>query len=126
MRSQSMSDTGLYSGLYQQIAEYAELVDKVLISLKDSSSSPRDESRQRLGRLMTDLANQRWSNISLRVLALMLADEPPNTQAKWAGIGQALLSEQTQPLVVDELEHLAQTLEREQTKVLARIRGGPH
>ncbi len=37
-----MSHIAMYSGVYEQIREYAELLDKVLIEIKGGTSSPLD------------------------------------------------------------------------------------
>ena len=42
-----MSHTGLYSGLYARVRQYAELLDEVIIRLKSGESTPTDPGRQR-------------------------------------------------------------------------------
>jgi len=49
-----MSDASLFSGLYQQIHEYAELLDDVLVNLKENTSSLEDKSRQELASFLLD------------------------------------------------------------------------
>lgn len=118
-----MSDTSLYSGLYQQIREYAEMVDDVIIDLKEGTSSPSDAHRKELGELLVKLAGDRWDDLSTRLVALMLRDKGDIAQAEWARVGNALLSSKTDSSVVEPLEHLARSLEQEQAGVMERIRG---
>ena len=50
-----MSHIAMYSGVYEEIRDYAELLDKVLVELKGGTSSPQDESRRKLGQFLKSL-----------------------------------------------------------------------
>ena len=50
-----MSQIAMYSGVYEDIREYAELLDKVLIDLKGGNSSPNDAIRRKLADLLKSL-----------------------------------------------------------------------
>lgn len=118
-----MSNPGLYASIYQQIREYAELVDTVLIGLKSDTSTVNDTARQQLGGLLLTLAGDTWESLPIRLIALMLRDKDNTNQQRWEKLGQALLSEQLEPFVIKDLESLAILLEQEQVGTIAKMRG---
>jgi len=118
-----MSDMGLYAGLYEQIREYAELVDGVLIALKEGKSSPSDTPRKELGRLLANLAENGGDDLSARRIAMILRSKT-DFDPKWSEVGSALLSDKVDEKTVDLLENLAQSLEEDQAATVARMRGG--
>lgn len=118
-----MSNPGFYASLYEQIREYAELVDKVLINLKSGTSSPNDPDRQQLGNLLATLAGETWDSLPTRMISLMLRDRHNTSQKKWEQLGKTLLTDQSDPSVIKDLETLAITLEQEQAGTINRMRG---
>ncbi len=118
-----MSDTSLYSSLYEQIREYAELVDDVLIKVKEGNSSPGDASRQKLGRLLMNFAEDRWDDLPTRLIGLMLHDKSDFDQSNWARVGKALTSSELNESVVESLESLARSLQEEHAEAVSRIQG---
>lgn len=117
------SDTGLFSGLYQQTRECAELVDQVLIQIKDGTSSPKDKSRQELSKFLIHLGNNEWEDLSSRLIILVLRGKEDFAEAQWSRAGSALLSSEVDTSVVELLEQLARSLEQEQTGAMERMRG---
>ncbi len=118
-----MSNPGLYASIYEQIREYAELVDTVLIGLKSGTSQPHDPVRQTLGNLLITLAGETWESLPTRMIALMLRDTHKTSQQKWQQLGQALLAEQFDPNFTKDLEDLAVALEQEQAGTITKMRG---
>lgn len=118
-----MSNPGFYASIYEQIREYAELVDTVLISLKSGTSSPNDPKRQELGNLLITLSGETWDSLPTRMIALMLRDRHNTSQKKWAHLGKTLLTEQSDSSVIKDLEALAVALEQEQAGTINRMRG---
>lgn len=118
-----MSNPGLYASMYEQIREYAELVDTVLIGLKSGTSQPHDPSRQKLGNLLITLAGETWDSLPTRMIALMLRDTRKTNQQKWEQLGQALLAEELDPTFTKDLEDLAIALEHEQAGTITKMRG---
>jgi hypothetical protein len=118
-----MSEAGLYSGLYGQIREYAELLDNVLIGLKRGTSSPDDESRRRLGNFLISLGSDRWSDLPTRLIATLVRDKAEVEEREWSRAGNALLSPDVDAPLIELLEVLARSLEQEQAMAMARIRG---
>lgn len=116
-----MSNPGFYASIYEQIREYAELVDNVLIGLKSGTSSQNDPQRQKLGNLLIILAGDTWDSLPTRMIALMLRDRHNTSQ--WAQLGKTLLTEQSDPSVIKDLETLAVALEQEQAETINRMRG---
>ena len=119
----SMSEAGLYSGLYEQVREYAELLDTVLIGLKGGTSSPEDESRRKLSNFLMSLGSGHWSDLTTRLIAILLRDKADVDEREWDRAGKALLSSEVGGSVIDLLEKLALSLEQEQVGAMARIRG---
>jgi len=117
-----MSDASLFSGLYQQIHEYAELLDDVLVNLKENTSSLEDKSRQELASFLLDLTNEQCEDLPVRLIALALRNNKVNL-AEIADIGQALQSTEIDESDIELLEQLAQSLEQEQAGAMERMRG---
>lgn len=118
-----MSNPGLYASIYQQIREYAELVDTVLIGLKAGTSTVNDSPRQQLGRLLLTLSGDTWDSLPIRLIALMLRDKDKINKQKWATLGNTLLSEHPASSVIKDLEDLAMVLEQEQVGTITKMRG---
>jgi len=119
----AMSESGLYSGLNEQIREYAELLDSVLISLKGGTISPDDESIRRVSGFLMGIGSRRWSDLSTRLITILVRDKTNVEDEEWARAGNALLSSKIDRGVIDLLEKLALSLEQEQVSAMARIRG---
>ena len=119
----AMSEGGLYSGLYEQVREYAELLDSVLIGLKRGASSPDDEARRRLSGFLLSIGSGKWNDLSSRLITILVRDKTKVDESEWARAGTALLSMDVDQSVINLLEKLAQSLEQEQVSAMARHRG---
>lgn len=118
-----MSETGVFSGIYDQVREYAVILDDVLIQLKEGTSSPDDPHRQELGRLLIKLAGPKYDDPSNRLAVLMLRGSLKLSPAELMRTGEILLGKAAGDQYIDILERFAQTLEQEQAKAMARIEG---
>lgn len=118
-----MSEVGLYSGLYEQIRECAELVDDVLVALKAGTSRPHDVERRRLGEFLQNLSSDRRDDFSAQRLVAILRSRA-SYQPNWQDLGRALLSETSSVALITSLESLARSLEDEEVNVTTRMRGG--
>ena len=118
-----MSDTGLFSGIYQGIRDHADLLDRVLVRLKAGTSVPADDERQRLAAWLASLAESLTMDSSARTIRVLLRGRGPALQQGWAELGQSLRTGPVDVKIVDRLEELARALEREQAAALARLRG---
>jgi hypothetical protein len=118
-----MSDTGLFSGIYQGIRDHADLLDRVLVRLKAGISATHDEERQRLAVWLCSLGEAHSTDASASMIRVLLRGQGAAVQQGWGEIGQALRGEQVSPQLIERLEELARALDREQTAALARLRG---
>jgi hypothetical protein len=112
----------MYSGVYEEIRGYAELLDKVLIELKGSTGSPHDEDRHRLGQFLTALNAPQKGDLTMRLIHTLLRDKGEIDQLELAKIGARLETEDVDDSVIEPLEQLAQSLEQEQATAMARMR----
>jgi hypothetical protein len=119
-----MSDTGLFSGIYQQARGHAELLDRVLVRLHEGTSRPGDEDRQRLAAWLSSLEPSRTEDCAALFSRLLLAAHGAAFQKGWVEVGDALGHHTVPDPVVERLEELARVLEQEQAVALARLRGG--
>ncbi len=118
-----MSYSGLYSGLYSRIRNYAELLDDVLIGLKAGRSSPGDARRQKLAQLFLGTTASTPSNLSSQLFQIFLRAEQDLDQKQLTNIGRALLSRDVETGIIQQLEVFAHALENERAGMLARMRG---
>ncbi len=121
-----MSDTSLNTSLYEEIREYAEMVDQLLIGLKDGTSSEKDDNRRKMGNLLLQLAENRYEDLSSRLIMLVIRDSGNIRQSDYRKMGKALLSTDIDDSVVNWLEMFAQSLEKGQADALSRVRGWSH
>lgn len=118
-----MSDTGLFSGIYQGIRDHADLLDRVLVRLKAGTSHTQDEDRQRLAAWLNSLGESHALDSSANMIRVLLRGQGAGVQQGWGEIGESLRLEEVSPPVISRLEALARALEREQSAALARLRG---
>jgi hypothetical protein len=118
-----VNTSGLYLGLYEQIREYAELVDEVLIALKKGTSLPSDTKRQQLGSVLVGLANSDTTDLVAHRVAIMLKSKASLDPA-WLTVGQALTLPDADSSLIELLEGFAHSLEEEQKGAWAGMHGG--
>jgi hypothetical protein len=118
-----MSNTGLYSGLYSKVRDYAELLDNVLIHLKSGTSCPSDIPRQRLGKLLVAIEKTPQTDFSTQLLSVLVREFDREFTERWSELGEALLSPNVPHAVIDQLERLALRLERERSSMVSAMRG---
>lgn len=117
-----MSDTGLHAGLYEYTRVLADLVDSVLVEVESKPRQPISAHRKRLGEMLFAVTSKHWSDMSSRLLAVILDDISGVTLEDWQEVARALLSETVDVASVVKLERLARVLEREQLDAASRIR----
>jgi len=118
-----MSDTSLYSGIYQQLREYAELVDEIIFQLRKSSYEQVSTVIQKLGDMLFDVSNQQTSDLSSRIIGMMLENNEVISRDKIFTLAENLVNKREDESLLSDLQLLAQALEKERIEVLARIRG---
>jgi hypothetical protein len=119
-----MSDTGLFSGIYQHARGHAEMLDRVLVRLHAGTSRPADEDRMRLAAWLSSLEPSRPMDCEALFTRLLLSMHGAAFLSGWAEVGDALGRDPVPEPVVVRLEQLARALEQEQAEALARLRGG--
>src|ERR1700724_875453 len=105
-----MSYTGLHSGLYSQIREYAEILDQLLLDLKAGTPDAHTESRLKLGKLLASLGHSAGGDLRAELLASLLREAGRPTSARLAEIGREIVDRQSSPQLLNDLEQLARTL----------------
>ncbi len=118
-----MSDTGLYAGLYHRIRECADLVDNVLIRLKEGAGSLDDGSVEELARLFTDLGTGDLDDLSTKLIGLVLKDRNQWAASDFARMGKALSARPVGDSIIGLLEQFARSLEQEQAGAMERLGG---
>jgi len=118
-----MTNPGLYSGIYQQIREIAEIVDDVLINLKADADKADKASRPKLAELLEQLAAERTDTLQLRMVAVLVIGDNTNNRKRWARVAGLLKSDKVDKVLIEELDSLAQALEQMQSEAMAKMRG---
>jgi hypothetical protein len=118
-----MTDSGLFSDIYQGIRDQADLLDRVLVRLKAGTSAAADEDRRRLAAWIAALTAAHTDDPAATTVRVLLRCHGAAVRQGWAAAGVSLRSDGVGPDVVDRLEGLARALDREQAAVLARFRG---
>jgi hypothetical protein len=121
-----MSQTAIFSGMYEELRDYAELLDKTLAELKGQAYLPQNERRQQLGQFLRELGQAQSRSLAVRLLGRILRREGAVAPQELARIGGRLAGAEAvkvDPGMVAQLEQLARSLEQEQATALARMRG---
>lgn len=118
-----MSYSGLYSGLYVRLRDYAQLMDDVLIGLKTGNSSPNDKRRKELAELLLGTPATTPSSLSAQILQISLQAQARVDRRQLDEVGKALLAEVPGPNLIEKLEMLATALEQERAGIVAKMRG---
>jgi hypothetical protein len=117
-----MTNPGLYADLYQQMRELADLVDNVLIGLKDSPTIGKAE-REKLAQTLSSLSEENPDNLSDRLLGVILTSGQSDNRQKWKNLSSSLAMDSTDKQLLEDLEQFAQLLEQRQSVALAKMRG---
>lgn len=117
-----MSATGLFSGLYARVREYAELLDDVIIQVKSKEGGPGDPRRRKLAKLLIALDDEPAADLATQLFSVLVREQREGA-AGWADVGRALLGAEVPGAVVPRLEELARAVENERAGMLAKMRG---
>ena len=117
-----MSATGLFSGLYTRVREYAELLDDVIIQLKSGEGSARDPRRQKLAKLLVALDQTPSVDLATQLLSVLVREQSDGG-TRWAEVGRGLMAPAVPTAVIGRLEELARAIENERAGMLSKMRG---
>ena len=118
-----MSDPGLYTHLYVQLRDCAELIDQVIVDLETTAGTSGAKQREALSSLLRTLQSAPASNLSTTLLANVLRESRAAGKANWNEIADAIDRGDASKAVIGQLEELARALESERAEMHARIQG---
>lgn len=118
-----MTDSGLYTHLYAQLRDCAELIDNVIIDLESSGASAGMKEREVLSSLLRALQSAPSSNLNATLLSNVLRETRTAARANWNEIADAIDKGEASQAVIGRLEELARALESERAEIHARIYG---
>jgi hypothetical protein len=116
-----MSEPGLYTHLYAQLRDCAELIDNVIIALEGAGGASGGKERETLAGLLRAVQGAPASNLSATLLANVLRERKTAGRANWNQIADAVDRGEASPAVLGSLEELARLLETERADMHARI-----
>ena len=118
-----MSDPGLFTHLYVQLRDCAELIDHVIIDLETTGGVTGTKEREALVSLLRTLHMAPASNLSATLLSNVLRETRMGGGANWNEIADAIDKGNVSQAVVERLEELARALESERADMHTRIHG---
>lgn len=118
-----MSDSGLYTHLYVQLRDCAELIDQVIIDLETGRKAAPIKVRESLASLLRALQAAPASSLDATLLANVLREKRISGKANWNEIADAIDRGDASRTVIGQLEELARVLESERADMRARMRG---
>lgn len=121
-----MSQTAISFGIYEEVRDYAELLDYVLVKIRNSADTETNIDKKKLGQFLEDVGNSESPNLTARYIGLVLNAKNRVLRRNLSIIGHKIKSDQPQKIDAKEirsLEELARFLDGEQAEAAARIRG---
>jgi hypothetical protein len=120
-----MSDLSLLTGIYANVEQFASLIDTVIEHARTNVAAPPGDAQKRLGQLLIDTDDQGQTSGSYEALMLdsLLRDTSGQTPLDLPGLGRRLLAGTIGSSDQQQLEAIAQGLERERSEVAGRLRG---
>ena len=119
-----MSQTAISFGIYEEVRDYAELVDNILIKFNSSEHRNFETESQNLSRLLLEIGDSATANLTLRYIGLVLNQ---NLRQNLLLVGNKINSRSSIDSLdsndIKCLEEFARFLEDEQIQTAARIRG---
>jgi hypothetical protein len=112
-----MSNSGLYTSIYREIHDWADLIDRVISGIATGQSQASDDDRQRLAKLLDQLDTAPIAS-SVQHLKAVLGDQ----RVKWSEVAAALRTNAPSSAAIERLEEIARALERRRVGVLDRLR----
>ncbi len=118
-----MSEPGLYTHLYGQLRDCAELIDQVIIDLETSGRIASAKEREALAELLRALQTAPASSLDAVLLANVLRKNRIAGRANWDEVADAIDRGDASKMVIGQLEELARILETERAEMHARMHG---
>ena len=118
-----MSEPGLYTHLYGQLRDCAELIDQVIIDLETSGRIASAKEREALAELLRALQTAPASSLDAVLLANVLRKNRIAGRANWDEVADAIDRGDTSKMAIGQLEELARILETERAEMHARMHG---
>jgi hypothetical protein len=120
-----MSDLSLLTGIYASVEQFASLIDTVIEHARTNVAAPPGDAQRRLGQLLVDTGDQGQTSGSYEALMFdsLLRDASGQTPLDLPGLGLRLLVGTIGSSDQEQLEAIAQGLERERSEVAGRLRG---
>ena len=118
-----MSATGLYSDIYSQLREFGELLDEVLMELKESSGLGDRSNVDELASRFEEMDARNTAGLQAQMLRVVLQERMDRGPGYWTKLGCRLRNEKADDEVVAELERTAAILEHERAGAFAKMRG---
>ena len=118
-----MSDPGLYTHLYAQLRDCADLVDRVIIDFETTGGATGTEERKALVAVLRALQAAPATNLSAMLLSNVLRDGTLSRPVNWAAIADAIDRGEASQTVIARLEELARALKSERAEMHARMHG---
>lgn len=118
-----MSDTGLYTHLYMQLRDCAELIDRVIVECATAGTVAATEERRALATVLRALDNAPASSLSATLLANVLREKRTFLKTGWSDVADAIDRGNPSTTHLQRLEQLASALESERANMHARIHG---
>ncbi len=115
-----MSDTGLYSSIYEQLRDAADQIDRALVNLRDPIKA--EHARNELAAFLGAITDTESTDPSVQFLMVILKQDYPGFSSI-ATLAQTLRQRVPNKAEMQQLEQLAMNIDKECTSTLARIKG---
>ncbi|MCO6435418.1 hypothetical protein [Nitrosomonas nitrosa] len=119
-----MSDISLYSGLYETIRRWADLIDDVIVNLKLNDPDVEQISFSKLEELFSTLIDDEGNpDFSDKRLASIIENEL-DRKIQWGELAGGLKDPVRRTSIIPILESIAQCLGKKHADTVAKMRWG--
>lgn len=122
-----MSDIGLFGSIYEQLREYSDQLDILLLQVQNAEDSQKIRARKKLASLLRTLSDSDNKSPSVQIVRMVLKRELSKTfgnpEVLCKKLADALELRQPSIQELDQLDKMAIAVDSERKLTMDRMRG---
>lgn len=122
-----MSDIGLFGSVYEQLREYSDKLDALLLQIRSDKEPVRAEARKQLSVLLRVVGDANNKSPAVQIVRAVLRRElaVSRPDALCSTLASALETREPSQKEIEDLDRIALAVDSERQTTMARMRGRP-